>query len=87
MIHNIRMKLIFAVSAAIVLNVTACSEMRSTFACGPGAYRDGPVDRNHEPMVASSCPSPSVAAWAEPVQFGTRQYSLGSAGALVAADR
>jgi hypothetical protein len=80
------MKLVFAISAAIVSNVTACTEVQSTFRCGPAAYTDGPV-LQHQPKVANSCPSPSIAAWAEPRQFGTRQYTLASVRSLLAADR
>ena len=84
MFHKQGAKLVFAAFAAIVLNVTACSEVQSAFPCGPGAYTDGP-DGNHQPMVADACPGASFASWAESRQFGTRQYSLESLRSVAAA--
>ena len=81
------MKLVFSVSTAIVLSVTACTEVQSTFRCGPAAYTDGSEFHSHQPMVANSCPSPSIAEWAEPSQFGTRQYTFEIVRSLLAADR
>jgi len=81
------MKLVFAVSTAIVLSVTACAEVQTTFPCGPAAYTDGSELHSHQPMVANSCPSPSIAEWAAPRQFATRQYTFADVRSLLAADQ
>ena len=63
MLANASWNLVLAGFAALALSTTACSELKSTFPCGPGAYRNGPVGHDNQPMVANPCHVPQFAGW------------------------